>query len=264
MIKSTNKNLNMVLRMIGNEAITKTDLFIEEIKNRNYTSFNSEEQIGDFFKGYMQNFYSNHSYQEVDNLRYYTGVAYKDINAILRGNWNYEANGLLTEDKKVEINNLTDNLENIFNTLNPISNNIKVYRGVNLKVFKDYGVFSICDLKNLVGEYYFDMGFTSTSFLKEKCFFDRNLEYHDKCDVLIEYLVPAESNDGIPLINDDLSYSKQQTEFLIKKGNLSKIIDVSFSEDGTKAYLKAVLMPQKILNHFINNNTHDKSTNKII
>lgn len=264
MIKSINKTLNMILRMIGNEAITKTELLVDEIKNRKFISFTSEEQINTFFKKYMKNFYSNHSYQEVDDLRYYTGVAYKDINAILRDNWNYETNGLLTEDKKLEINNLTNNLENIFNTLNPISNNIKVYRGVNLKVFKDYGISSIQDLKNLQGEYFFDMGFTSTSFLKDKCFFDRPLEYHDKCDILIEYLILAESNDGVPLINDDLSYSKGQTEFLINKGNLSKIIDVNFSEDGTKAYLKAILVPQKILNYFMDNKIKDNSTDKKI
>ncbi len=41
------------------------------------------------------------------------------------------------------------------------------------------------------------------------------------CNIEIEYLIPEESNDGITLINDDLSYPKVQSEYLINKSSLS-------------------------------------------
>ena len=57
-----------------------------------------------------------------------------------------------------------------------------------------------------------------------------------------------------PLINDDLSYSKIQSEYLINKSSLSKIIDVKISTDGKLAYMKVVLIPQKMWNITYNKN----------
>lgn len=91
------------------------------------------------------------------------------------------------------------------------------------------------------------MGFTSTSLIRDKSFFDRDLEYHEKCDVEIEFLIPKECNEGIPLINKDLSFSsEEESEFLLDSHSLSKIIDVKISEDKKKAYLKGVFIPKKI------------------
>ena len=109
-------------------------------------------------------------------------------------------------------------------------------------------------LKNLENKYYYESGFTSTSLVRDKSFFNRELEYHEFCNIEIEYLIPGESNDGIPLINDDLSYSKVQSEYLINKGSLSKIIDVKVKPDGKLAHMKAVLIPEKMWNIIYNKN----------
>lgn len=209
---------------------------------------------------YLSDFYSNVSFEEIDKVRYYTGIAYKDINSILRGNWNYETNGMLTEEKRKKNVELANDLSRIISNTTNIPANIKTYRGVGLYSFKDYGINSIEELSQLKGQYYFDSGFASTSLIRERSFFDRLLEYHDDCNIEIEYLIPEESNDGIPLLTDELSYSKVQSEYLINKENLSKIVDVKISLDGTKAYLKAILVPQKIWNLSYNNKNQQEST----
>lgn len=53
-----------------------------------------------------------------------------------------------------------------------------------------------------------------------------------------------EATDGIPLIDNNLSYSNSQSEFLLNNDSLSKIIDVNIV-DG-KAYIKMAYIPKKI------------------
>ena len=131
---------------------------------------------------------------------------------------------------------------------NSLPSNIRTYRGVGISSFKDYNISNIAELENLRGQYYYESGFTSTSLLRDRSFFDRELEWHYSCNIEIEYFIPQECSEGLPLIKSDLSYSKEQSEFLIDKGCLSKIIDVEVSKDGTKAYLKAVVIPRRVWN----------------
>ena len=63
-------------------------------------------------------------------------------------------------------------------------------------------------------------------------------------DIEIEYYIPKECNEALPLINDNLSYTKGQNELLIDKSSLTKIVDVNIV-DG-KAYLKAVVLLRKM------------------
>lgn len=245
---SRSKRINMILRLIGSNAINSIEEFIQKINSREFLAFVSENQLEDNFKEYMRTFNSSHSLQAIESIRYYTGYAFNDINSILRNTWSYEKNGLLTDQKRKEIMEIISAVEQVMSTLPVLEKDIKVYRGVSLNCFKDYGINSIQDLINLKGEFYFESGFTSTSLLRDKSFFDRELDWHEKCNIEIEYLVSKECNDGLPLLSDELSYSKIQSEYLINKGSLFKIIDVSISEDQTKAYLKMILLPQKIWN----------------
>lgn len=243
---SENKKLDMILKFIGKETMSNVELFINDVLLRNYITFTSEEEIDNLFNSYMAGFISNHSYDEIEKIRYYTGVDFNNINSILRGTWNYDKNGILTEEKKEESLRLADSLDNIMGTMPTLPTNIKTYRGVSLASFKDYGISSLSELTKLIGQYYFESGFTSTSLLRNKSFFNRKLEWHDDCNIEIEYLIPEECNDGLPLITDDLSYSKVQSKFLINKDSLSKVIDVIVSEDEKMAYLKVVFIPKKI------------------
>ena len=247
MWSSSDKKLNTILRFIGADTMMSVEQFISIINTRSFLTFESEKQVVSFFDDYINTFFLNSLNVDVENIRYYTGIAFNGVNAILREIWNYDRNGILTEDKRKECIKLSDDLSEALSKVpNCLPTNIKSYRGVGLSSFKTYGINSIRELKNMIGQYYYESGFMSTSLLRERSFFNRELEWHDSCNIEIEYYIPQECNDGLPLITSELSYSKVQSEFLINKGSLSKIIDVDISEDETKAYIKAILVPKKI------------------
>ena len=100
----------------------------------------------------------------------------------------------------------------------------------------------------MINSYYIEDGFTSTSLLRDSSFFNRELEWHEPCNIEIQYFIPEECNDGIPLINNDLSYSKNQNEFLLNKNSVSKIFDCKIDKENNVAYLKAVFIPERIWN----------------
>lgn len=215
-----NKTVNLILKYIGIDKQTELDTFVNDVSKRNFVEFSSLEEVSAFFIDYLAGFYNNNSRSDIDNIRAYTGIAFRRFNSVLRGFWNYDTNGLLTDEMKNKYLDYADNLSECIERAPTLSSNIKTYRGVSLDSFKDYGISSLEDLKNLENKYYYESGFTSTSLERDKSFFNRELEYHDFCNIEIEYLIPEESNDGIPLINDDLSYSKVQSEYLINKGSL--------------------------------------------
>ncbi len=246
MKKSNNMNVNTLLRFIDNNVLEEINLFIANALNRNYYEFSNEEEINNYFKKYINKFYNNHNFNDTESLKCYTGISYKDINAILRNNWNYEINGRITENRKKEIYNLINNLDNVMNNLDNISIDMKTYRGVSIETFKDYNIHNINDLTKLKEDYLYDNGYTSTSLLKSSSYFNRDLEYHNECNILIEYLIPHECEDGIPLITDELSYSKGQLEFLLNRDCLSKVINVKINESSNKAYLKVLYIPRRI------------------
>ena len=248
------KKLDLILKYIGNEQLSEINAFASEVNKREFMDFSSLEEVKAFFIDYLADFYNNNSISDIDNIRAYTGIAFRRFNSVLRGTWNYDTNGLLTDDAKVEYLNLANKLSECIERSSTLPTNIKTYRGVSLERFKDYGITSLEDLNSLENKYYYDSGFTSTSLVRDKSFFNRELENHELCNIEIEYLIPEEANDGIPLIDDNLSYSKVQNEYLINKGSLSKIIDVKISPDGNLAYIKAVLIPQKMWNITYNKN----------
>lgn len=239
---SPNRIVNSVLRMIGEEQMTNIDEYTDTIMSNGFKSFKTREELLEFFNLSV----SGVSIKDIENIRYYTGTSFRNINAVLRNNWNYEMNGLLTDEKKSELLKLSNEInESIDNVSMELSTGIKVYRGVSLSTFKDYGISNISDLKNLVGQYIYERGFTSTSLIRDKSFFDKDLEWGEKCNIEIEYYIPQGFEEGVPLITDELSYSKDQSEFLISSGTLTRIVDVVISDDG-KVYITAVIIPKKI------------------
>lgn len=242
---SQNRVTNSVLRLIGEDTMDNVDKYTEEVIDRSYKTFNSTEEIKSFFDNYLLSFYSNSNLDDIENIRYYTGTSFKEINAVLRGNWNYEVNGLLTEDKKNEYLNIARDLSNSMDKNTELPSNIKVYRGVTLDSFKSYGINSISDLKSMVGQYFYERGFTSTSLLRESSAFNSNSDYWKDRNIEIEYLIPSEFSEGVPLITKDLCYTGVEHEFLINTGCLSKIVDVIVDNDN-KVYITAVVIPKKI------------------
>ena len=79
-------------------------------------------------------------------------------------------------------------------------------------------------------------------------FFDREFDYHNDCNIEIEYIIPQECSDGIPVINENMSYSVSQCEFVINSDSLSRIVDVRVDKEANKAYIKVILIPTKVWN----------------
>lgn len=247
-MESTDKATNMVLKYAINDRLEEMDFYVDDVVNRDYVSFDEVEQVNSFFMNNVENIYSNYNSDEVGDLRYYTGTSFRDVNAVLRNNWTYEINGELTKEKESNYRIMASNISGIINSRGTeLNSNIKVYRGVSINAFKKFGVNTLADLVSLKGQYIYDSGFVSTSLVRSKSFFDRKLDYHEPCNIEIEYLVPNEADDGVTLINSELSYnSEEQTEYLINSGNLSRVVDVVYDEINDKAYVKMAYIPKKV------------------
>ena len=247
-MESKDRYTNMVLKYSLNDRLDDIDIYINELLCRSYKTFQNMDDINDEFKDNEDALSTVIGQDGIENLRYYTGIAFRNVNAVLRNNWSYDVNGELTSDKQIEFRELARSISDSINKSGKeLSSDIIVYRGVSRSAFKNFGINFISDLILLKDQFVYDSGFVSTSLIRDKSFFDRELEYHDKCNIEIEYLIPNECADGIPLINSDLSYnSDEQTEYLINSGNLSKVIDVKFNEDKSKAYIKMAYIPKKV------------------
>lgn len=257
---SPNRIVNSVLRMIGEEQMTNIDEYTKSVMSNSFKSFKSEEELTEFFSSSIS---SGLSIEDIENIRYYTGTSFRNINAVLRNNWNYEMNGLLTDEKKNELLKLSSDInKSIDRTSTELSTGIKVYRGVSLSAFKDYGITNISDLKSMVGQYIYERGFTSTSLIRDKSFFDRDLEWGENCNIEIEYYIPQGFEEGVPLITDELSYSKSESEFLISSGTLTRIVDVMISDDG-KVYMTAVIIPKKVWDKTYSNQQENNNEIKL-
>ena len=47
--------------------------------------FSSREEVKAFFVDYLADFYNNNSRSDIDNIRAYTGIAFRRFNSVLRG-----------------------------------------------------------------------------------------------------------------------------------------------------------------------------------
>ena len=138
--------------------MTEIDTFVNDVSKRNFIGFSSLEEVSAFFTDYLAEFYNNNSINDIDTIRAYTGIAFRRFNSVLRGTWNYDTNGLLIDDAKVEYLNLANKLSECIERSSTLPTNIKTYRGVSLERFKDYGITSLEDLNSLENKYYYDSG----------------------------------------------------------------------------------------------------------
>lgn len=247
MEKGTNYNVDYVLRYIGNKK-DEVESYIAECLTQEFTDDSNPELIADLKLAALE-FIDNLTSEEQKSLRSYTGYQFRNINAVLRGKWNYEVNGLLTPELKKEYYELADQIRLVLNKAVPIPKNFKTYRGVSLLAFNSYSIFDLEDLPYLKGKYLYEEGFTSTSIEREKSFFYTNpYTLTGKPNILIEYLIPEGSDDGILLIDDTISYSPSQKEFIINSSSLFKVLDVKVDKQNNVAYLQVILIPEKVWN----------------
>ena len=237
---------NMVLRMMGQENRKAIDDYIDNVCTRDFLVMKSMDQVTNVFKETLENFISSLSEEELMSLRSYTGYNFRNINAILRGNWTYETNGMLTDDKRENFRKLANSVGCIINKFSMPNIDFITFRGTTLGSFSEYGITTLSQLKSLEGKFLYEQGFTSTSILEDTCYFNKDLDDGKKYNIEVRYLISSESNDGALLIDNDTSYSTNQNEFLLTSGSLSKVIDVKVDENNNTAILTVILIPKKV------------------
>lgn len=259
MKQGESKITNMVLKMLGDQIRSQIDDYVEDVCSRNFTVMESIEQVKYFFKKSLDEFLSSLSEEELFNLRSYTGYNFWNINAVLRNNWRYETNGISTPDKIKNYKEISEIVSTILDKFNCPLMDFVTFRGTTIDAFSSYGINDLSDFETLKDKFLYEQGFTSTSILEDTSYFNKTLDDGRFCNVGIRYLVPSENNDGALLMDNNLSYSLSQNEFLLNKGALFKVIDIKI--DNNTVILTVVLVPKKVYD--INYNKSINGSRKI-
>lgn len=249
MEKGTNYNVSYLLRYIGKEKQDELENYTKEMLSKSYQQFTNESVVHETFDSFLSEYLSKLNKEDAINLRSYTGLKFRNVNAILRNNWNYEVNGKLTKELKEESLELAEKIHCAINKAPEINGGIKTYRGVSINSFQSYNIFTLADLKSLEGKYLYEEGFTSTSLIKNQSFFYKEpFTLTGKPNILIEYLIPDGSDDGIPLLCDEISFSPNQVEFLINSSSLFRVSYVEVDQKNNVALMQILLIPQRVWN----------------
>lgn len=232
-----------LLKFIGKEKVEELDFYVNDLLNKEYMTFNSEDEIKSTFNNTAINKLSE---EEKLNVRAYTGYAFRRINSLLRGVWNYELNGALTDEIKQDAKSKEEYIKKAINKVDVLPFGMKAYRGVSLSNFRDYGITKLEDLPLLKNQFLFERGFTSTSLIKKENYANKTLEWGEQANIEIEYLIPENSEDAILLNDYSLSFNPNVCEYLINAGSLFKVMNVEVNNENNTAKMFVALIPQKI------------------
>ena len=226
-----------IVNYLTQEMLDDIDLLTLESKNVDLT-------IPDFTEE-LKNYYERVSIEEGELIRHYTSFDYANINAVLRDTWTYEKYGLLTDKRKKHLTDLAEEFSKLISIFPPNKRSFIAYRGTTMSAFKKYGITTLEDLKIMEGKYLYENGFSSASLKEADSFYKKKVNGSVK-NILVKYIVPANSQDGIPLTKKELSFVTSESEYLINKDSLSKVLKVEL--EGNNAIITAVLIPKKIWN----------------
>ncbi len=244
--KGTNHLIEYIFRYIDKDRKDDLHLFAEEATQRTYLTFNSADEVAEILGEMVYNYINRLSFKELNDLRYYTGTSFKFINNVMRRKWNYEENGLLTKEKEEYYRSIGERITRVVRKFPSLNMNVKAYRGVSLRAFYDYGIYTLEDLIHLEGNYIYESGFTSTSIVRTSSFFKDYNKVTDNCNIELEYLIAKECQDGALLLSDVISYSKSQVEFLLNSDSLSKVNKVEIDKETNTARITLTLIPRMI------------------
>lgn len=247
-MQGESRTTKILLRLLSDEKIKEMDSFVNASSNRIFYEIENELQLTQLFKDSVDNFIKRLTFDDLITIRSYTGYQFKNINAVLRNNWSYQECGLLTDEIKNKYQILAQKIECLLDKFPSLETDVTTYRGVELNSFKKFDVNSLKELEFLKGKYMYEEGFISTSVIKSNSYFNKKFENNKNYNVEIKYLISKESKDGALLIDDNLSFSKGQTEYLINKGSLVKILDVKINIESNEAHLIALLIPKRLWN----------------
>lgn len=236
------KDVKRIMRYISEERQNMIGSFCGECKDREYQAFVDPEMA------LMSIPQPPLMGEDADVFVNYSGYNFRHINNAARGRWNYEENGTLD---KAQYEEIASRMKSVIDKNQYSIGNTKLFRGVTLDYFRDYGIHSLDDMDSLRGQMLLDKGFVSTSLVEDRCFYKMDNELGLNYNVKIEYLVPEEFTDGLCL--SSLTYSPGQCEYVINSWNMAKVIDVIHDGDGV--IVKACLVPKKIYDDFYSYNT---------
>lgn len=237
MEKGTSIATRMIDHELDDETKSEIDLIVREIPTYNVRIPRLENEALNLLPKLTE--------EEILTIKGYTGLNSKNINALLRNRWDYEVNGKKTKEIENRIQQDVTIMDSIFRKLPKTEEAIVAYRGTTLSEFKKYGITSLDELVNLKGKFLYEVGYTSTSLSKDSSYYNKEI-FNNVKNIQTRYIIPPNSQDGIPLISDVLSYSPNQQEFLINRSSLAKVIDVKVEND--TATIIAVLIPRSIWN----------------
>lgn len=236
MEKGENLKTKQVLETLD---ILKLDEYVEEVLNRQILNFSNDLKLMQEQSQIMKKRLTD---SEISYLRYYTGINHDKINAILRKNWHYAKNfSELTKDLSAKYNYFAQKIKEPFTKALSMDYNFTVYRRVIIDTFHPYNINSLNDLLFLKGKYFYELGFMSTSFNKFKVLDN----YFNGGPIKLTIVIPKECSEGIPLLDGELTYHEELTEFLLDSDSLFKIVDVNLEK--TEANLLMVYIPRKVI-----------------
>lgn len=250
-LPTTSPNMScriFIHELMRQNAMEKIGVFLDEAEQRDYATFDSEEDLLESTREYQDAVSETLSYDEKDALKNYTGYGYKYINQFARGIWNYDFLGERTPESISKAESETQMLTRAIDKAPAIGADILTARGTNLDSFHGYNVAELADLSSLKGQFFLETGFTSTAIVHEKGFAGRDLDdpTREKCNVEILYMIPGETDDAVALLTDEVSYSPNQTEYLLQKGTLSYIKEVRVDPEHNSAQLVMMVIPRSI------------------
>lgn len=235
-----------ILRILGNEKVEEINFYVQDLINKEYITFQTEEEINNTLGNSEISLLNNLTEEEKFRIRLYTGKDFRNINSLLRGIWSYELNGQLTDQIKNESNITIEAMKSAMSKVQDIPFGMKAYRGVSLSNFRNYGIQSLEDLTSLKDQFMYEKSFISTTLLQKEDFANKKLEWGEQANIEIEYLIPENSDDAILLNDSSLSYNPNVCEYLIRASSLFKVIDVEVNKETNTAKMLVALIPQKI------------------
>ena len=228
------KEVKQFFRSLDDNEINNISKFYDECSIRCYRAFDDFDLSLIFCNRELY----NDEFRDVFNN--YSGFNYRRINACARNKWNYEKHGNIND--KARFDQIVLELKRAIDNNQSSIGNAKVYRGVPISYFYDYGIKFLDDLKELEGKYLLDKGFVSTSLVENDCYYMKDNDLGLNYNIKIEYLIPEEFEDGVIISN--FSYSPEQNEYLINSWNIAVVSNVSINENS--AIITAIFIPKKV------------------
>lgn len=197
------------------------------------------------FEKELKEYYDTVKIKDGETIRIYTSYQYKAINAVLRGEvWDYEVLGKRTDERVKELLAYTEEFSSLIEKFPKTDSTFMVYRGTTIEEFKRYGIDTLEDLLSLKGKFLYEKGFTSTSIEESSSFYNKKSGLGVLRNIEVKYIIPEGSQDGIPLIKEEISYATNEMEYLLNKNSLSRVVDVKI--EGNNAIITVVLIPRQL------------------